>query len=100
MILVRDIFRIKYGQTKRATELWKQDIAHLRSAGFTGNMRLLTDLAGAPYYTLVLESTHESLAAWEKAHTSASMSPEWRKVYEELISLTETGHREIFKIIE
>ena len=100
MILVRDIFRIKYGQTRRATELWKQDIALLRSAGFTGNVRLLTDLAGAPYYTIGLESTHESLAAWERSHENVGKSPEWRKVYEELIALTETGHREIYKIIE
>ena len=100
MILVRDIFRIKFGQTKRAIELWKQGMSQLRAGGFTGNMRLLTDLAGASYYTIVLESTHESVAAWERFHESAGQDAGWRRAWEELTSLTETGRREIYKIIE
>lgn len=101
MILVRDIFRVQFGKAKQATDLWKQGVAILRSAGFTGSdIRLMTDLAGAPYYTIVLESKHESLAAWEKAHERVGPSPEWRKWYEQVISLTETGHREIFKILD
>lgn len=101
MILVRDIFRVKFGKAKQATDLWKQGVAILRRSDFTGeDIRLLTDLAGAPYYTIVLESKHESLAAWEKSHEAVGPSPEWRSLYEQVIALTETGHREIFKIVE
>ena len=99
MILVRDIFRIKFGQSKQATDLWKQAVGQLKRTGFS-DMRLLTDLAGAPYYTLVLESKHESLAAWEKSHETAGPDPQWRELYQRIASLTETGHREIYKIIE
>ena len=99
MILVRDIFRIKFGQTKQATALWKQAAIQLRKDGFQ-DVHLLTDLAGPPYYTLVLESRHASLADWEKHHESAAPDDQWRNLYQQIIALTETGHREIYKIIE
>ena len=101
MIVVRDIFQLRFGQSKEATQLWKQAVAVLRSSGFTGqNMRLLTDLAGNPYYTIVLESTHDSLAAWERSHETVGKRPEWRIIYEQIIALTQSGRREILSVIE
>jgi len=62
MIVVRDIFRLKFGKAKEATALWKQAMGIMKRAGYgnAGN-RLLTDLAGEAYYTLVLESSYDSL---------------------------------------
>lgn len=99
MILVRDVFRMKFGHARQTTDLWKQAAEKLRNSGFM-EVRLLTDLAGAPYYTIVLESKHESLAAWEQSHESAGPDSDWRDVYQRIVALTETGHREIYKIID
>jgi hypothetical protein len=102
MIVVRDIFRLKFGQSREAVANWKQAVGIMRSSSFSAakSIRLLTDLAGSPYYTIVLESTFDSLADWEKAHTAARNHSEWKAVYARIIALTETGHREILTVLE
>jgi hypothetical protein len=101
MIVVRDIFRLKFGQSKEVTTLWKVAIESLRRNGFNaGPVRLLTDLAGPSYYTLILESTFESVGQWEKASQTARANPEWKAAYAKIITLTETGHREILTVVE
>jgi len=100
MIVVRDIFRLKFGQSKEATALWKEAAGLLRSSGYGAkDVRLLTDLAGAPYYTVVLESTFESVTEWEKAHLAARDNAPWKAVYAKIIPFTESGRREILSII-
>jgi hypothetical protein len=100
MVVVRDIFRLKFGQSKEAVALWKQAAASLRTSGYGAvNVRLLTDLAGPDYYTVVLESTFNSAGEWEKAHLAARDNAEWKALYAKIIPFTETGRREIFSVI-
>ena len=100
MVVVRDIFRLKFGQSKEAVALWKEAAASLRNSGYGAlNVRLLTDLAGAPYYTVVLESTFNSVAEWEKAHHAARDNAQWRALYAKIIPFTEVGQREILSVI-
>ena len=102
MIVVRDVFRLKFGQSKDATALWKQAVGVLKNAGFTDakSIRILTDLVGSPYYTIVLESTFESAAAWEKSSMAVRANPEWKAIYAKIAALTETGHREMLSVID
>ncbi len=100
MIVVRDIFQLRFGQSKDAMPLWKQALGELKKASNAGSFRLLTDLAGAPYYTVVLEGTYPSLADWEGMHRSAGSQAEWKAIYAKIIPLTETGRREILSIVE
>ena len=101
MIVVRDIFRLRFGQAKDATALWKQASGILKEAGLGARgVRLLTDLAGQPYYTIVFETTYDSLAQWEQAHNAAKSNAQWRDVYQRIIPLTEHGRREILSVIE
>ena len=99
MFIVRDIFQLKFGQSKEATALWKQGVTHIASKA-KGGARLLTDVAGAPYYTIILESTWESLSQWEQATKGVRSDPEWQKWYQKVVALTESGRREILSIIE
>jgi len=62
-------------------------------------VRLLTDLAGAPYYTVILESTFNSVADWEAAHQAARGNAPWKDVYAKIIPFTETGTREILSVV-
>ena len=100
MVVVRDIFRLRFGQSKEAMVLWKEAAVSLRDSGYgVLNVRLLTDLAGTPYYTVVLESTFNSVAEWEKAHFAARDNTPWRALYSKIIPFTESGHREILSVI-
>ena len=100
MIVVRDIFRLRFGQSKDATALWKQALVEIKKFAPKSNYRLLTDLAGAAYYTLVLEGTHDSLAAWEDFHKSAAKQAKWKEIYAKIIPLTEEGRREILSVVD
>jgi len=100
MIVVRDIFRLKFGQSKEAIALWKEAAASLRTSGYGAvNVRLLTDLAGASFYTVILESTFNSVGEWEKAHMAARENAPWKALYAKIIPFTEIGHREILSVI-
>ena len=58
MILVRNVFQLKFGQSRDAVAAWKEGLAIAERAGVPrGRWRLLTDLAGPDFYTLVLEGT-------------------------------------------
>jgi hypothetical protein len=100
MIVVRDIFRLKFGQSKEAMSLWKEAAQLLRTSGYgAANVRLLTDLAGPAYYSVVLESTFNSVSEWEKAHIAARDNAQWKAVYAKIIPLTEDGRREILSVV-
>jgi hypothetical protein len=100
MIVVRDIFRLKFGQSKEAVALWKEAAASLRTSGYGAiNVRLLTDMAGPAFYTVILESTFNSISDWEKAHSAARDNAQWKALYAKIVSYTETGHREILSVI-
>ena len=98
MILVRDVFRLKFGKAKEATALVKEGAVIAKKVGY-GPQRQLIDLTG-PYYTLVLESTHESLSAWEKGLKDTQGAREWGAWYEKFKPLVDSGYREIFTVLE
>jgi len=100
MIVVRNVFKLKFGHAREAIDLWKQGIAIAQGAGFEkGSMRLLTDLVG-PFYTLVMESTHESLGDYEQSAKKLMANKEWKAWYAAVPSVTEGGYREVFVIAE
>lgn len=98
MILVRDVFRLRFGTAKEARALLKPRAEIMRRAGLAPDRQLM-DLAG-PYYTLVIESSHASVAAWESALGKAHADPEWSGWFEKFKPLVESGYREIFTILD
>jgi hypothetical protein len=101
MILVREVFRLKFGKAKEARALMKEGLRIAAKAGLTPQ-RQLVDLTGR-FYTLVLESTHESLAAWEKSMGDTGderVAKEWGAWYEKFKPLVDSGHREIFTVVD
>ena len=99
MILVRNVFQLKMGKARDAIAVWKDGMAMFGRLGFPGkSLRLLTDLAGTPFYTLVFEATYETLTEFELAGKTMD-SDEWRAWYARLSPLAEGGHREIFNIV-
>ncbi len=99
MIVVRDIFQLKFGQAGAAIELWKQVMEINRKLGYGGTSRMLTDLVGPAYYTLVLETTYDSMGQMEEALQKVLKNQEWRGIYSKIIPLTEKGRREILNVV-
>jgi hypothetical protein len=97
MIVVRDIFQVKFGKMKEAKEVWK-DMAKVFPADARGTYRLLTDLTGR-YYTLVMENTHKSMADWESSMSQMSDAA-MGALYQKFSALVDSGKREIFTIVE
>lgn len=101
MILVRNVFRLKFGQAREAVATWKEGMAIAERAGVgRGRQRLLTDLAGPEFYTLVLEGTYDSLADFEQSAKKLMAAPEWQAWYPRVTALSLGGHREILNIVE
>lgn len=98
MILVRDVFQLKFGMAREAVALMKEFKALSARHGHDMPMRVCTDLTGT-YYTLVMETTHESLAAMEKMFASEMGQDEWRAWYDRFKVLCDSGHREFFTIV-
>ena len=98
MILVRNVFRIKFGTAKQAKELWREGLAIQKKLGFE-NGRILTDITG-PFYTLVFEITFKSLSDLEQSMKTMMGTKEWGEWYQKFVPLVESGYREIFTIVE
>jgi hypothetical protein len=98
MILVRDIFQLKFGKAREALAIWKEGTKILRKNDINVS-RVLTDLTGQ-YYTLIMESTYDSLSAFDNAMKTEVASDEWKAHYQKFVPLVESGRREIFTIVE
>lgn len=99
MILVRDIFHLKFGKAKDAKALFSEGISLAKKHGF-GNIRILSDFVTGHSYTFVQESTWENLASWEDSAKSGMGSEDFHKWYQQFIPLCESASREIFSIVE
>jgi hypothetical protein len=101
MILVRNVFRLKFGQAREAVAAWKEGMAIAERSGVgAGRYRLLTDLVGPDFYTLVLEGTYGSLAEFEQSAQALMAVPEWRAWYPRVTALSEGGYREILNVVD
>ena len=98
MILVRDIFQVKFGKMKDAKEVWKEMFKVMPASG-QGKPRLLTDLTGQ-YYTLVLESTFKDLTDYEAFSRKEMGGPAVGALYQKFVLLVDSGRREIFTIVD
>jgi hypothetical protein len=97
MILVRDIFNLKFGKAKDAKTLLNDAKELNKKYGFDST-RALTDLTG-PSYRLVLESQWDSLAKWESSMKEGLGASEWQQWYQKFIPLVDSASREILTIV-
>jgi hypothetical protein len=103
MVIIRNVFRLKFGKAREAVALFKEGIAIQKrvgsGAGIDFSTRLLTDVTG-PFYTVVLELTVPNLAAFEGAAPRLMGDKDWQANYQKIGALVESGFREIFTLVE
>ncbi len=101
MIVIRNVFRLKFGKAREAVALVKEGSAIQKRVG-TGidfPTRLLTDVTG-PFYTVIWEITVPNLAAFEAAAPRLMGDKDWQDNYQKLGALVDSGYREIFSVVE
>ncbi len=101
MLVVRNVFKLKFGKAKEAVALMKKGLAiqDRALAGTDFSTRVLTDVTG-PFYTLVLELTVPSLGAFEAEAPRLFADKEWQANYAQMSALVESGYREVFTIVK
>jgi hypothetical protein len=99
MIVVRNVFRLKFGKAREAQEVMKELNAINARVGHGQGTRLLTDATG-PFYTLVLELSFGSLSDVEKSTRAITADPAWKAAYARMVPLVDSGFREIFNVVE
>jgi hypothetical protein len=99
MIVVRNVFHLKFGKTREAVALIKEGLAIQKRLGVDASQRVLTDATGT-FYTLVLEITLPNLATLEATMPRFMGDKDWQANYQKLVPLVESGHREVFNVVE
>lgn len=99
MIVVRNVFRLKFGKAKDVLALWKEGQEIEKRAGGTGTARAMTDLVG-PFYTFVMEEEFPSISEFEREAERVMAIGEWKGWYQKFVPLVESGYREIFTVVE
>lgn len=100
MIVVRNVFQLRFGKAREPLAVWKDGRALFQRLGMPmEKSRILTDVVG-PFYTLVLENSFESLTDYERSGEKVMGDEEWRAWHARLTPLCEGGHREIFSVVE
>jgi hypothetical protein len=101
MVVIRNVFRLKFGKVREALPIVKEGLAIQKRAltGTAFSTRILTDVTG-PFYTLVLELTVPNLVSFEAEAPRLMGDKDWQANYQKLTPLVESGYREIFTVVE
>ncbi|MDX2002114.1 MAG: hypothetical protein SFW35_06770 [Chitinophagales bacterium] len=99
MILVRNVFQMKFAEAKAVKALLKTYREGNAGRPPRPNERILFDLVG-PSYTLVLEETFDSLAAFEAEMSGMMATNEWVEWYRQFSSHMVQSYREVFTVFE
>jgi hypothetical protein len=95
MIVVRNVFRLKFGKAKDVKAAMKE-----AKSMMGGNNRLLFDLVG-PSYTMVMESTFTNLTDFESELGKDMGGKDWQDWYHHKFApLVDSAYREIFTVVE
>jgi len=98
MIIVRDVFQLKYG-TARPVKALMQESKKFMTPERQKNSRVMFDLVG-PAYTMVLENTYANISEWEKDMSSTFNEEEWKTWYPKFTPHVNSSYREIFTLLE
>lgn len=99
MLLVRDIMHCKPGKVRPMVEKF-QALAKLLQQRGAGDMRILTDVSGERYWTVVAETEVPSLEAFMEMGPDAEDAEAFEEIMEGYHDLVDQGRREIFTIEE
>src|SRR5262245_58395834 len=97
MYLIREVINCKPGRVRHLIEKFKGISAVMKQSGLEP-FRLLTDVAGEPFWTLVAEVTVESIEDFFAMEQQLMANEAVRKAMTDFHDLVERGRREIYRV--
>jgi len=98
MYVIREVMHCKPGKVGEMIKKFKQMEPLIKEAGYTGLVRVMTDVTGEPFWTLVWEQEVDSLDKFIDMARQGMTDPRARKIMEGYHDLVEAGRREIYKV--
>jgi hypothetical protein len=97
MFVIREVLHCKPGKVRPMAEKFRQISAALKDMGHEP-MRLLTDVSGEPFWTLVAEAKVERIDDFFALEQKLMANPALQKAMADYHDLVESGRREIYRI--
>ena len=99
MYLIREVFHCRPGKVRPLIEKFKAMGRLMEKQGSPWRMRLMTDVSGENYWTLIAETEAESIDQFMKMEPgSPDDAKEFEAIMKDYHDLIDHGRREIYKI--
>jgi hypothetical protein len=97
MYVIREVLHCKPGKVRQMAEKFRVISHALREMGHEP-MRLLTDVTGEPFWTLVAEAQVEKIDDFFAVEQTLMANPALQKTMADYHELVESGRREIYRV--
>ena len=97
MYVIREILHCKPGKVRQMVEKFRQISTVMRDMGHEP-MRLLTDVAGEPYWTIVAEVKVDKIDDFFATEATLMSNEALRTTMADYHELVESGRREIYRV--
>src|SRR5207249_2752553 len=98
MYLIREIMHCKPGKAGEMVKRFRAMEPIMREVGMKEPQRVMTDMSGERFWTVVAEQAVESLEDYLKMSRQTMTDPRIQKIMQGYHDLVESGKREIYKI--
>ena len=97
MYVIREVLNCKPGKVRQMVEKFTQISMVLTDMGHEP-MRILTDVTGEPYWTVIAEATVEKIDDFFAVEQKLTTNETLRKTMADYHDLVATGRREIYRV--
>ena len=97
MYVIREVLHCKPGKVRQMAEKFRQISSVLKDMG-QEPMRILTDVTGEPFWTLVAEAKVEKIDDFFAVEQTLMANPALQKTMADYHDLVDSGRREILRI--
>ena len=98
MFLVREIMHCRPGKAGELVKRFKQLEPLMKEMGAKEPQRVMTDMSGERFWTVVSEVTVDSLENYLQLTRQTMTDPRAQKIMQGYHELVESGRREIYKV--
>ena len=97
MYVIREVLNCKPGKVRQMVEKFRSISTVLKEMG-QEPMRLLTDVTGEPYWTIIAEAKVEKIDDFFAMEQTLMSNPTLQKTMADYHELVASGRREIYRI--
>ena len=98
MYVIRELMYCKPGKVGEMVKRFKQMMPLMKEAGAPGPVRVMTDMSGEQFWTIVWEQEVESLDKYVEMMRQGIGDPRAQQIMQGYHDFVEGGKREIYKI--